>query len=373
MAAPSCLRRVGYYTNWSQYRHPGGKFLPSDLDPSLCTHIIYAFANLVNNELVASEWNDETSHYEQVTNLKQRNKELKVLLAVGGWNVGSEPFTAMVATERSRAHFIRTSIQFLRQRNFDGLDLDWEYPADRGSPPEDRDRFTVLVQELRAAFNAEGSQTNQPALLLTAAVAAGKSRIDNAYDIPALSAELDFINLMTYDFHGGWENVTGHNSPLYAGDHESGDQRQLNMGWAAKYWVTNGCPPSKLVVGLPLYGRSFTLTTEKTTVGSPASPGQSSPFTREDGYASYYEVCKMLHSDGAQSNFLEDQRVPYLVLGTQWIGYDNPKSLKEKVSYVRSQGYGGIMVWAIDLDDFRGSENVEPYPLLTTIKEECQL
>ncbi|GFS17169.1 chitinase-3-like protein 1 [Elysia marginata] len=372
-----CQRRVCYHTNWSQYRNGAGKFLPIDLDPFLCTHIVYSFANLRNSELVAFEWNDESTdwqvgNYELVTNLKQQNAELKVLLAVGGWNMASAPFTAMVATPQTRAHFISTSIDFLRGHNFDGLDLDWEYPADRGSPPEDRNRFTALVQELRAAFDAEGIQTNRQALLLTAAVAAGKEKIDKGYDIPAISAELDFINLMTYDLHGSWESVTGHNSPLYAGDLESDDKRQLNVDWAASYWVSNGCPPNKLVVGLPLYGRSFTLTTSSTAVNSPASPGLSGPFTREAGYASYYEVCDMLKQADAQPNFLQDQRVPYLVLGNQWMGYDSPNSLREKVRYTRSKGYGGVMVWAIDLDDFSGSFcNVGPYPLLNAIQDEC--
>ncbi|GFS17185.1 chitinase-3-like protein 1 [Elysia marginata] len=378
-AGSPCQRRVCYHTNWSQYRTGAGKFLPSNLDPFLCTHIMYSFANLVNNRLVAFEWNDESTdsqigNYELVTNLKQQNAELKVLLAVGGWNMASAPFTAMVATPQTRAHFISTSIDFLRGHNFDGLDLDWEYPADRGSPPEDRNRFTALVQELRAAFDAEGILTNRQALLLTAAVAAGKEKIDKGYDIPAISAELDFINLMTYDLHGSWESVTGHNSPLYAGDHESGDKRQFNVDWAASYWVSNGCPPDKLVVGLPLYGRSFTLTTGSTTVNSPASPGLSGPFTKEAGYASYYEVCDMLKQADAQPNFLQDQRVPYLVLGNQWMGYDSPSSLREKVRYTRSKGYGGVMVWAIDLDDFSGSFcNNGPYPLLNAIQDECQL
>lgn len=70
---------------------------------------------------------------------------MKTLLAVGGWNMGSKPFTQMVKTQETRAEFVKSTIQFLRERNFDGLDLDWEYPANRGSPPEDKDRFTKLV------------------------------------------------------------------------------------------------------------------------------------------------------------------------------------------------------------------------------------
>lgn len=373
----ACQRRVCYHTNWSQYRPGAGKFLPTDINPFLCTHIIYSFANLRNNELLAFEWNDDSTDwsvgmYKQVLNLKQQNSDLKILLAVGGWKMASKPFTAMVATARSRAHFITTSIHFLRQRNFDGLDLDWEYPAARGSPPEDRGRFTALVKELRAAFDAEGLRTNRPPLLLTAAVAAGKDKIDGGYDIPAISAWFDFINLMAYDLHGGWEDFTGHNSPLYAGDHERNKQRKLNVDWAAKYWIRKGCPPNKLVIGLPLYGRSFTLTTSKSSIGAPATPGRPGPYTREKGYASYYEVCGMLQQAGVQTSFLKDQRVPYLVLGNQWVGYDNPRSLREKVRYIKSNNYGGAMVWAMDLDDFSGSVcNAGPYPLLTAIVNEC--
>ncbi|XP_012945342.1 chitinase-3-like protein 1 [Aplysia californica] len=372
-----CQRRVCYYTSWAQYRQGDrNKFFPEDIDPSLCSHVMYSFAKMVGNNLAAFEWNDEstdwsTGHYEKVTNLKNQNPELKVLLAVGGWNMGSDEFTAMVATPGNRAEFVTSSIRFLREHNFDGLDLDWEYPANRGSPPGDKEKFATLVKELRAAFEAEVSGTGQPRLLLTAAVAAGQATIDSAYDIPSISAHLDFINLMTYDLHGSWERQTGHNSPLYAGQHDTAANRNLTVDWAARYWHEQGCPKHKLVIGMPLYGRSFTLTTGNTGVGAPASPGAKGPYTGEAGYASYYEACQMINN-GADVYFLEDQRVPYLVYGDQWLGYDNPKSLREKVRYVRDNGYGGAMVWALDLDDFNNAYcGAGKYPLLTAINDEC--
>ena len=78
--------------------------------------------------------------------LKDGHPELKVMLAVGGWNAGMNETTEMLSTEESRSEFIRTSIVYLRDRHFDGLDLDFEYPGSRGSPPEDREKFTKLVQ-----------------------------------------------------------------------------------------------------------------------------------------------------------------------------------------------------------------------------------
>jgi chitinase len=61
------------------------------------------------------------------------NPSVKTSIAVGGWNLGSAPFTRMVATAASRQEFATSTVKFLRDHNFDGLDLDWEYPANRGS------------------------------------------------------------------------------------------------------------------------------------------------------------------------------------------------------------------------------------------------
>ena len=111
-----------------------GKFTPDNIDPFLCTHIIYAFAKLTNGQLAAYEWNDESTPssvgmYEKVINLKNSNPNLKVLLAVGGWNMGSTDFSNMVNSDASRANFVTTTVAFLKKNKFDGLDLDWEYPC----------------------------------------------------------------------------------------------------------------------------------------------------------------------------------------------------------------------------------------------------
>lgn len=90
--------------------------------------------------------------YERVNDLKKQKPELRTLLAVGGWNLGSAPFTEMVATEASRQKFALNAVDFLRNRSFDGLEMDWEYPGGRGSPPEDKQRFTALLKVCRRLF-----------------------------------------------------------------------------------------------------------------------------------------------------------------------------------------------------------------------------
>ena len=135
--------------------------------------------------------------------------------------------------------------------------------------------------------------------------------------------------------------------------------------------LPQGCPKDKLVIGMPLYGRSFTLTSGDTNPGAPATQGPKGPHTGESGYASYYEVCKYL-ADGATRHYIAEQKVPYLVHGTQWLGYDDPASLTIKVNWMRNSGYGGIMVWALDLDDFDGIYCGQgKYPLLNSINDAC--
>lgn len=110
------------------------------------------------------------------------------MLAIGGWNEGSARFSPMVADPDRRAEFVKNAVRFLRTNHFDGLDLDWEYPAYRdGGKPADRDNYAALVQELREEFDKEARKTGRPRLLLTMAVPAGIEYIDKGYDVPRLN------------------------------------------------------------------------------------------------------------------------------------------------------------------------------------------
>lgn len=134
---------------------------------------------------------------------------------------------------------------------------------------------------------------HQNGLLFTAAVAAAESSASISYDIAEISKDLDYINVMAYDFNGAWDTVTGHNAPLYPGDMDlTPTQRQRNVEASINYWISQGAPREKLVLGTPLYGRTFTLSNPAYyLIGSAASgPGQAGPYTRENGFLGYNEV-----------------------------------------------------------------------------------
>ncbi|KAI5614394.1 chitinase, acidic.3 precursor [Silurus asotus] len=164
---------------------------------------------------------------------------------------------------------------------------------------------------------------------------------------------LDFINVMTYDFHGTWESFTGHNSPLFVGSKDYGDLVYFNADYAMKYWRDNGTPVEKLRMGFATYGRTFRLSSSATEVGAPASgPASAGSFTREAGFWSYYEICGFLQ--GTKLEWIEDQRVPYATKGGEWVGFDTRESFEIKARYLQDNKFGGAFVWALDLDDFAG-------------------
>ncbi|XP_026687735.1 probable chitinase 10 [Diaphorina citri] len=360
---------VCYFTNWAWYRQSGGKYLPSDIDSDLCTHVIYGFAVLDTDQLVIKPhdtWADlDNKFYEKVTALKK--KGVKVTLAIGGWNDSAgNKYSRLVNSQQARSKFIAHVVNFILEHNFDGLDLDWEYPKCwqvdcKQGPASDKQGFADLIKELRAAFNPHD-------LLLSAAVSPSKAVIDNAYDIPVMSENLDWISVMTYDYHGQWDKKTGHVAPMYALPNDT--TPTFNANYSLHYWVSHGADRKKVIFGMPMYGQSFTLADKnKNGLNSQTYGGaEAGENTRARGFLAYYEICDKIQKDGWVVVRDRKRRIgPYAFKGDQWVGFDDQAMIHHKAEFVKYNDLGGAMIWALDLDDFKNFCGCESYPLLKTI------
>uniref|UniRef100_A0A7M5V7Q3 GH18 domain-containing protein n=2 Tax=Clytia hemisphaerica TaxID=252671 RepID=A0A7M5V7Q3_9CNID len=368
LAADEMFYRVCYFTNWSQYRPGNAKYTAKNIDPGLCTHIVYSFAK-INKETVSmefTEWNDEST-IKEVMALKKANPNLKILLGVGGWNHEKKdsPFSAISADTTSRMIFALNAISLLRKHKFDGLDLDWEYPAIRGgSPPEDKQRFTKLCRALRDNFDMNAEVSSKPRLILSSAVGASDRIVDKAYEVSEIAKYLDFVNLISYDFYGAWNNFTYHPTPM--------NGSELTVPKAVQLWLDRGMPAEKIVFGVSTFGHSWTLE-DKSQTGfySPAilkeGGGQPGPFTGAKGILAYYEICTTKWDKVIDTNIA---LAPYAYKGDQWVAYDDQTSIQLKVKdVIIKKNLKGFMVWTLDFDDFSGHFcGRGRYPIINAVK-----
>jgi len=339
-------------------KQPGNNhFLLSDIDLDLCTHLTYATVGMNSKTWTLRPSSEEldviNGTYKHFNDLKMRNPNLKTMICTSGaGHTEHSGFTRLVADPEKRKTFTESVVDLLNKYDFDGFDIDWEYPG-----PLQKDDFMMLLKEMREAFdNNQGKR-----LLLSAAVGHNPATVDGVYDAKMLSDTLDFINVMTYDYHGysprrPWTHL---NSPLYY--LPSDESIAQNSAYAMEYWAKAGADPHKLLMGIPAYGRGYILADpNEFGIHAPAVGNMPPPLNisnpRHHGYWAYNEYCDKMRTESKQWTEYRNSRTvaPYFVNGLNWLGIDDAFSAMVKAAYVRDMGFGGVMLWTINQDDFRG-------------------
>lgn len=351
---------ICYFKNWGLYKRGLAKYTPDNINTSLCTHVYYAFASL-DNETLTIKYSDKNADiykgfYKKIAALG--DKGIKPILSLGGWSDSKgDKYSRLVNNVTARANFVNQSIDFLTKYNFKGLDIDWEYPVCwqgkcNASAASDKENFGNLVKELSEAYKPLGFH-------LSVAVAPGTSIMKKAYDVPTFSKYLDYIGLMTYDLHSYRQGRTGSQSP-YLGS--------LGVVQLLSNWEKVGVPKSKLVMGFPTYAKTYQLKNpEEHGIGAITSgPGAVGNYSRAKGTLFYYEVC----SNVLFANWTAVQTEgngSYVYFDDQWGSYISIKDVLQRVEYIKTNGYGGALVWSLDMDDFNNMCGCGANPLLTAI------
>lgn len=384
---------LGYYASWAP---PG-----DDFDPNKITHLNYSFGSIcwdgeqgnpLNEEIAEGEqkvWpctdldgeenkelpNGTIVMYEpevdlvelpKVAALKNQNPNLKTLLSIGGWTL-SHNLSDVAADEEARQVLADSAVDFIREFNMDGLDLDWEYPIrpdwGAGHPgnaerPEDPENFLQLVKDIRAALDAAEAEDGKKYLLTMAG--GQQDWFIDGLPLAQVAEHMDYLAVMTYDTNGTWDTLTGHNAPLGPIDGTASEVAARgwtngNVGRATIKMDWAGVPKDKIVVGLAFYGQAW----------KGCNPDDEGAYNVERGAhqnctggsagidKGYGAIKQLVNKDGYDYFWDNEAKVPYLynVEKGEFVSYDNIESLQYKVNHILDNGLGGAMIWDLATDD----------------------
>ena len=331
---------VGYYASWAS----GQGYGPEDIPAELFTQINYAFAGIEGGRAVLTSPVRDRENLRGLTALRQRNPQLRIVLSLGGWD-DSAGFSDAAASSNGRKAFAQSCVDLVLEHGLDGVDLDWEYPVSGGAPgvvhrPQDRENFTLLLRDLRAALDRQGRRDGK-SYVLTIAGAVGGGYL-SCIEPQAAAEIVDHIFLMAYDLQGPWDAATGFNAPLYApSDGPSRYRSSVDGGVSA--WLGAGVPAEKLVLGMPLYGYIYQ-SVDRRNNGLYQSFGSARSI-------SWNQIQRDCLSQGAYRQFFHQEAgVPYLYGNRSFLSYDDPSSIAAKAELARRRGLGGVGFWELSQD-----------------------
>ena len=314
-----------------------------EIDASKLTHINYAFVDVKNLRAFLTNEKTDTINFRKLNLLKKINPNLQILISLGGWT-WSDNFSDAVLTDASRKAFAQSAVNIIRKYKLDGVDIDWEYPGMPGEEgniyrPEDKQNFTRMFEALRKELDLLEKQDGKKKLLTTAV--AGFAKFLDHTEMDKASQYLDYVNLMTYDLFSG--DTAVHHAGLYASPMYKSTRYADH---AVEAFMQAGVPASKLVLGVPFYGRLFKLQ---------AQPKQGIGEKRiSQEYLDGYTLIKdsLVNKKGFKQYRDKAAKVPYLVNTTtkQVISYEDEESVREKCRYVMDKKMAGVMFWEYTSD-----------------------
>ncbi|KAI0452993.1 endochitinase [Xylaria acuta] len=341
------FKNLVYFTNWGIY---GRNYQPAQLPVSQLNQVLYAFANFRSDGTVytsdsyadlekhydGDSWNDVgTNAYgcvKQLYKLKQANRQLKVLLSIGGWTY-SPGFAAAASTDATRSTFAKSAVALLKDWGFDGIDIDWEWPAS----DTEANNMVSLLSAIRNELNSYSSQyASNYHFLLSVALPAGPDNYNKMKLSQMNAAGVDQFNMLSYDYAGSWDTTSGHQANLYP-DPANPKNTPFSTDAAIKAYIAAGVPANKITLGLPLYGRAFESTSG---LGQPFSGIGSGSW--ENGIWDYKVLPRSgteIYDSVAVASYSYDSATKEL------ISYDNVNTIQKKAAYIQSKGLGGSMFW----------------------------
>ena len=314
------------------------------MNPKKLSHINYAFVDVKDNRAWLHNEITDTINFRNLNALKIQNKDLKILISLGGWS-WSKNFSDAVLTDTSTHAFAYSCIDIVAKYDLDGVDIDWEYPGLIGDNnkfrPEDKENYTRLFKDLREGLDSLKKITGKNYLVTTAV--GGSYHFIQHTEMDKVQQYTDFINLMSYDYAGGRDTISKHHTNLYA---SSGDTSQGSTDKSVKAFMAAGVPANKLVIGMGFYGKGWEMqTTDNNGLYRRAKAG-----ARGGGFD--YLKDSLENKKGFIKYWDDVAKAPYLFNPQTkvFITYDDEKSIKEKCKYIKKNNLAGAMFWEYGQD-----------------------